>query len=475
MSKHNKVTFDEEEHPIDDANGNYTEMGISELDDPQVRHSGFQSMIGDDGYLRRSDYQPNYVEERSFIGEGAPILAREEWVPNKPRMPYRLKDKEEQRNYRMTVDKWGNGWPEALAARKANPKVLKYNPLYVDKDHLDKLKAKVDSRGNHKWIVEDKIDYDGDGIPDIGVFDARTGRVKAFNGLSFQRDPAKFDLEYRTKVAKGSRKLIPPSKYFFEQKFGGEYDDLGEITEATRGKVKGAYEEYKSLNKGRKMPRVGDLSAYQFYVKTFVEPLSRALFAEVKYYNSEAKREGKQTINIMGEIAQAQAVFYYRAFAALLLKGNELQILMDTTLPTTKADCVNRAGGITDESNPELKKWIEKMKERNKIKKSLSLVKNRRLLKGIIHLIVTNADPSLSTAYRAGFLRVVMNFVNGNEELYNNVISNLREIDESMAASLQGSMQLANDFFNNADGYVKTLAQLASVNLPKVIAQYGYK
>ena len=478
-----KVQIDEETHPLDDTNGNQTEMSISELGDSQVSRSGFQSMIGDDGYLRRSAYQPNYGEDRSFIGEGAPILAREEWVPKKPRMPYRLASEKDQREYRMTVDKWGNGWPEALAARKANPKVLKYNPLYVDEDHLQKLEKKKDSRGRPKWKVEREIDFDGDGVKDIGVFDARTGRVKAFNGLSFQRDPAKFDLEYRKHVDKSMRNTLPANQWYFDH-FGGKYNDLYEITDSTRNAVRGAYEEYKSLNKGRKLPRVGDYSAYQFYVKTFVEPLSRAIFAEVKKYNAPIIEENrvlkkqnlptKPTISIMGQVAQAQATFYYRAFAALLLKGDELQILMDSNIPSTKSECIHNADGITDETNPKLKSQIELMKRKTKIKKSLGLVKNRRLLKGIIHLIVTNVNSELSAAYRAGFLGIVMKYTDGDEGLYNAIVSNLQNIDPEIAASLQGSLQLSIDFFNNTDTYVKALTQLAQVNLTQVLAQYGY-
>ena len=388
MSKKNKVTFDDETHQLEDTNGNQSDMTMSELDGSQMFNSTFNSFLAPGA--KRNTKQFN----SSFIGGGKGKLELQKYVPTQ-RKRYRGMGDAEQQDYRNKIDAWGNGWKAAVDARKANPRQLVYNSRYVDPNYYNDLDP-------DKWIVSTTVDYDYDNVPDIAIFDKKTGRVKAFNGLSFKRARDTFDNEYKHAVrTTAEREAMPPQRYFFEKKFGGKYDALGEIDAENRAEVLAAYEKYKSENKGRKLPRVTDKSAYQFFVEVIASPITRVVHTMIKQYNQGVPKESR--ISAMGKIASAQSKFYKQYFVPIFLAEEEVSILNDSTIPETKAECF-KAAGTTDETDPKLKPLLEQLKRKTYIKRQLALARNRKIQKALVKYIDDCIDPTFSMEFIGGLI-----------------------------------------------------------------------
>lgn len=385
--------------------------------------------------------------------------------PYVPETKVRFRDMtEDQRNdYYKNIDQWGNGWSEAVKARKENPRQLVYNSRYVDPMVIKKMTE------TGKWYAPPPRDYDYDGVPDIAIFDAKTGRIKAFNGLAFQRARDTYDTEYKQWAdTEEKRAAYKPSRYYFEEKFGGQYDDLGEI--ANKDVVMPKYVEYKEKNKGRKLPRVTDKTVYQFFTEQLVKPITDEIYRMLREENQKIKLWNAQnpdqppmkTTNPVGVIAKVQATYYRQYFTALFLNDSEYSIMVDESIPETKGECKRQANGDPMKE----KDLTDKYKQKYAIKKRFTLEYNRKLIKSVIAAISGYNSPEFSKAFLGGIIYFFANSLYGdNARVYfDNIVNSLKET-YGFKDEVNFNYEDAESFVNNPKPTLEFFKDLCNKNL----------
>ena len=327
----------------------------------------------------------NWDHTRSFVGEGGlGGLDFAEYEPPPKSMGKRGDPGAP--DYHTNIDKWGYGWKEAVAARKANPRQLVYNSRYVDPEFLDQL-------DKDKWIVRNDLDFDYDGEPDIAVFNKKNGRVKAFNGLTFRKSRDVYDKAYMQAVpTREARKQKSASDYYFYDVFKGRRDKLGEVTPESLSTVKGNYELYKTANKGRKLPSIANQSAYSFYVEHLMSQVTKPFYDTVKEVNKIKKANNEELMKPLGVVAKIQSDFYHAFIIRPLIGEANFQLLTDPNIPDTRAKCQDDA-------------MRDRFDARAQLKRRITNKANRTLIKHIIYLLVTKYNNSkLMLAIRSTLL-----------------------------------------------------------------------
>ncbi len=224
-------------------------------------------------------------------------------------------------------------------ARLSATKDTKYNKHFVDPYYLDEYPD--------KYYYNADEDVDGDDVNDFVVYNKRTNRAKAINGLTLQNRTYNTDIQYFKENDPETRKLLKKNEYFNDG-LGLERDEYGRISNKDEYDANFNKFEYR-----KEIHRASDEAPYNFYKRVLGENAMSVISSYMKYYGGKAN---------LGQFSKSFSVFYKAFILSILFPA---QLIVDL-------------GSEDKDDQKEAKRIISAKKNKHKMKLIINAIKSNQ-------------------------------------------------------------------------------------------------